>query len=336
MMQTLYHNAGTSKGLASHAKKPYNGCLQLHLPQKYSWGHESNMIAFSGDTSDRTRCCPVLTPASLTRLRAVRCWLLDMDGTVTLGEEALPGAKAFFTRMNSDSYIFLTNNSSHSADHYIRRLNRLGIPAGRRQVLTSTDALALFLKKIGPRERPVRVYPVGTPDFEQDLMAAGIELVFERDMEIDFVVLGFDTSLVYAKLDTACDYIRSGITYLAANPDRVCPLANGKVLPDCGALIAFMETCTGKSPLRVIGKPDPAMAEMVLADRGYRREELAMVGDRLYTDLAFAHRAGILGVAVLSGETTLAEIESSEIKPDCIFPGIGDLAECLPVHDAGI
>lgn len=270
-----------------------------------------------------------LPPPDLARLRAVRCWLLDMDGTVTLGEEALPGAAAFFARMTDYAYIFLTNNSSHSADHYIRRLNRLGIPTDRRQVLTSTDALALYLKTIGPANRPVRVYPVGTPDFEHDLTAAGIELVQAREQAIDFVVLGFDTSLVYAKLDAACDYIRSGVPYLAANPDRVCPLANGKVLPDCGALIAFMATCTGISPLRVIGKPDPAMAEMVLADRGYRREELAMVGDRLYTDLAFAQQAGILGVAVLSGETTLAEIAAGDVRPDYIFEGIGDLAACL-------
>jgi HAD superfamily hydrolase (TIGR01450 family) len=263
------------------------------------------------------------------RLRAIRCWLLDMDGTVTLGEEALPGADAFFARMIDYDYIFLTNNSSHSADHYLRRLNRLGIPVSRRQVLTSTDALALYLKSIGPVDRPVAVYPVGTPDFEKDLAAAGIHLVCTRGQAIDYVVLGFDTTLTYEKLDTACDYIRGGVPYLAANPDRVCPLANGKVLPDCGALIAFMETCTGRVPLRVIGKPDPAMAEMVLAERGYKREDLAMVGDRLYTDLAFAERSGILGVAVLSGETTLEEIAAGDIRPDYIFPGIGDLAACL-------
>ncbi|HBP38968.1 MAG TPA: HAD family hydrolase [Clostridiales bacterium] len=272
------------------------------------------------------------TPNDPVRLHAIRCWLLDMDGTVTLGEEILPGATEFFRKIAGSDYIFLTNNSSHSADHYVRRLNRLGIAVSRRQVLTSTDALALFLKTIGPQDRPVAAYPVGTPEFEQDLADAGIRLVSERGREIDFVVLGFDTSLVYAKLDIACDYIRNGRPYLAANPDLVCPLAGGKVLPDCGALIAFMAACTGRQPLRVIGKPDPAMAQMVLQDRGYRPEDLAMIGDRLYTDIDFARQAGILGIAVLSGETSREEIAAGNIRPDFIFRDIGELAACLPDH----
>lgn len=263
------------------------------------------------------------------QLRKTRCWLLDMDGTITLGEEVLPGAAAFFENIRHSEYIFVTNNSSHSVDHYLRRLNRLGIPAERRQLLTSTDALAACLKKLGPTGRRPAVYPVGTPDFESDLSAAGIDLVHQRQKPIDFVVLGFDTTLIYEKLDIACDYIRSGVPYLAANPDKVCPLADGKVLPDCGALVAFMETCTGQTPIRIIGKPDPAMAEMIIADRHYQPDELAMVGDRLYTDIEFARRAGITGVAVLSGETTLEEIAGSDFKPDFIFKDIGELADCL-------
>lgn len=263
------------------------------------------------------------------RLRQIRCWLLDMDGTITLEEETLPGSEDFFAAIAGSKYIFLTNNSSHGIGHYIRRLNRLGIPASRENILSSTDALAMILKDIGPRDRPVTVYPVGTPDFEADLAADGINLVKARDASIDFVVLGFDTSLTYEKLDIACDYIRRGVPYLAANPDRVCPLANGRVLPDCGALIAFMETCTGQKPLRVAGKPEPDMAEMVLAQGGYLRSELAMVGDRLYTDIEFARRAGIVSIAVLSGETTLAEIAAGDIRPDFIFADVGELARKL-------
>lgn len=263
------------------------------------------------------------------RLRQVRCWLLDMDGTISLGEEALPGAAAFFASLAGRAYIFLTNNSSHSADHYVQRLNRMGIPATRREVITSTDAMAAMIRKIGPQDRQARAYAVGTPGFVADLTAAGLDIVNEREKTIDFVLLGFDTTLTYDKLDIACDYIRRGVPYYAANPDRVCPLADGRVLPDCGALIAFMQTCTGRPPVRVIGKPDPAMAEMVMATRGFAPEDLAMVGDRLYTDIEFARRAGILGIAVLSGETTLEEIESGEIKPDLVFADIGKLAESL-------
>ena len=264
-------------------------------------------------------------------LRQVRCWLLDMDGTVTLGEEALPGAGLFFSVLDKKKtdYIFLTNNSSHDADHYVRRLKRIGIRTDRSQVLTSTDALALYLGTISSTSRAPVLYPVGTPGFEHDLQAAGMILEKNRGRMIDFVVLGFDTTLVYEKLDIACDYIRGGIPYLAANPDRVCPLANGKVLPDCGALIAFMQTCTGHDPVRVIGKPDPAMIEMVIKSRGFQRHELAMVGDRIYTDLASARNAGILGIAVLSGETTSDEIDASDVTPDFIFQDIGELAAHL-------
>jgi HAD superfamily hydrolase (TIGR01450 family) len=272
-----------------------------------------------------------LNKSQLQRLSEIRCWLLDMDGTVTLGEEALPGADRFFQclRLAGAGHIFLTNNSSHSAGHYLERLARIGLPASRSQILTSTDALAFYLKTIGQSGQPVRVYPVGTPEFVDDLTQAGIGTVSGRRRVIDFVVLAFDTSLVYEKLDIACDYILHGTPYLATNPDRVCPMPGDQVLPDCGALIAFMETCTGKPPLKVIGKPGPLMAEMILAEHHWKREELAMVGDRIYTDLAFAQNAGILSVAVLTGEASREQIEESGVQPDFIFPGIGDLADCL-------
>jgi 4-nitrophenyl phosphatase len=265
------------------------------------------------------------------RLRNVRCWLLDMDGTVTLGEEALPGAGRFFLKIRERAarHIFLTNNSSHSAEYYRRRLQRIGLPASRREILTSTDALARYLKVIGPKERPCRVFPVGTPDFVHDLEEAGIQIVTGRRQPVDFVVLGFDTTLVYEKTDIACDYIRRGIPYLAANPDRVCPMPGGLVLPDCGALTAYMETCSETAPFKVIGKPDPYMAEMVLAEHHYKRDELAMVGDRIYTDLAFAKNAGILAVAVLSGEASRGQIDDSGVEPDFIFNDIGELADSL-------
>lgn len=265
--------------------------------------------------------------AQISRLRDIRCFLLDMDGTVTLGEESLPGASSFFESIRGREAIFVTNNSSHSRTHYLNRLKKIGIPPEAQQVMTSTDALILYLKK--EYEEPVTVFPVGTPGFEADLKAFGIQMEKRRDQPIDAVVLAFDTTLVYEKLVIACDYIRKGKPYLATNPDRVCPLANGRVLPDCGALIAYMETCTDRSPLRVMGKPETTLIEMVLESRCYQRHELAMVGDRLYTDIKAAHNAGILSIAVLSGETTREEIESSSIKPDLIFQDIGELARTI-------
>jgi len=267
-------------------------------------------------------------------VRRIEAWLLDMDGTVTIGEKALPGTAEFFAALAArrpvPKHVFVTNNSSHGTDHYLRRLAAAGIPATRDQVATSTQALALWLRDapVCAGRAPV-VYPVGTPDFERELEAAGCELVREMARTIDFVVVGFDTTLTYTKLDAACDYIRAGVPYVAANPDKVCPLEGGRVLPDCGAILAFLRTCTDREPTVVIGKPSTVMVDTLVAARGLDRRRVAMVGDRVYTDLAVARAAGLLSVAVLSGEATLADIEASDVDPDLIVDGIGDLAELL-------
>ena len=145
------------------------------------------------------------------RLAQVRCWLLDMDGTITLGEEALPGAAPFFAALGQTPYVFLTNNSSHSKEHYLARLARLGIKAGPDQVLTSTDALAMYLKTLKPAGEEITIYPVGTPGFEQDMQNAGIRLEKRRGQPVDYVIMAFNTSLVYEKHDLACDHIKEGV-----------------------------------------------------------------------------------------------------------------------------
>lgn len=261
------------------------------------------------------------------KLKSIKCWLLDMDGTVSMGEELIPEADLFFKALTDQKFIFVTNNSSHSASHYVNRMNRIGIPTKRENVLTSTDALILYLKKHILVNSPIKVFPVGTPDFEAELDDAGIEIIKKKDELIDAVLLAFDTTLTYEKLDIACDYIRKGILYYVANPDKVCPLDDGRVLPDCGAILAFMETCTGVAPAKIIGKPDTAMAQMVLSAYGYEPEDLAMVGDRIYTDIAFAKNSRIMSVAVLTGEASLNEICESNIEPEFVFDKISDIKD---------
>ncbi len=262
-------------------------------------------------------------------LAEVRCWLLDMDGTISLGEKMIPGAEKFFDAVTGSGrkYIFLTNNSSHSASHYLTRLRNMGIAAGRDEILISTDALILHLFR--EFKRAVRVFCVGTADFEKELKDKGIIIETNMGKEIDAVLVGFDTSLTYSKLNIACDYIRSGVPWYAANPDKVCPLEGGKVLPDCGSIIAFLETCTGTKPVRVIGKPETAMADMIIDKYGFERSELAIVGDRIYTDLAAAANSGIRSIAVLTGEACIEDILSGGIVPDYVFDNIGDLAGYL-------
>lgn len=267
-------------------------------------------------------------------IRGIRCWLLDMDGTVTMEEEMIPGAKLFFEALGDTRYVFVTNNSSHSAQHYLNRLERLGIKADRDGLITSTDALAEYIKdefagKCINGNEIVKAYAVGTPEFESEITSAGINIVNRRGEDIDAVLLGYDTTLTYEKLDASCEYIRAGVPFYAANPDKVCPLAGGKVQADCGAIIAFLETCTDRKVTRVYGKPDPAMIEMILSRYGFKRNELAMVGDRVYTDMAFAKMAGIVGIGVLTGEATLEEIAAGGFLPDLVFDRIQDIATYL-------
>ncbi len=260
-------------------------------------------------------------------ISGIECWLLDMDGTVSLGEKMIPGAEKFFDRIGGRKFIFLTNNSSHGASHYIRRLKGMGIDAGRDGILISTDALAALLKGIMPGS--IKAFCVGTKDFENELANAGIEPVAGQSEHPDVVLVGFDTSLTYSKLDIACDLIRRGVPWYAANPDKVCPLEDGRVLPDCGAIIAFLETCTGVAPVKVIGKPETAMVDMIIDKYGLDRRRTAMVGDRIYTDLAVAVSSGIRCIAVLTGEASADEIHASGIRPDYIFDDIGDIARFL-------
>jgi NagD protein len=267
------------------------------------------------------------------KLKKIKCWLLDMDGTVSLENEALPGANDFFSAIADQDFIFLTNNSSRHADYYVDRMKKLGFDVNRSRMLTSTDALILYLKR-QISDKVIRLNVIGTPDFERALTEAGFELVEPKGQQIDYVVVGFDTTLTYQKVDTACDYIRSGIPWVGANPDFVCPMADDKVLPDCGAIMEMLKACTSTAPEIVIGKPETAMVDMVIMDRGYKKEELAMVGDRLYTDLALARRAEIIGIAVLSGETNLDEINSSQESPDLVLKDIGELAAI--VKDLGL
>jgi len=261
------------------------------------------------------------------KLKKIKCFLLDMDGTVTIGEEMLAGADGFFEKIGDRQYIFVTNNSSHSADHYLKRLKKLGIKSSRDKIVISTDALIENIKSIYSHKTEINCFVIGTPDFESEIKASGINIVRKKGQNPDAVLVGFDTTLTYEKLDTACEYIRGNIPYYAANPDKVCPLKDGLVMPDCGAIISFLETCTSVKPVRIYGKPDNAMIDMVRRKYGFEKNEMAMVGDRIYTDLFFAKNAGIIGIAVLTGEATLEEISLQESLPDFVFDKIQDICD---------
>ncbi len=261
----------------------------------------------------------------INRLRQVRCFLLDMDGTFYLGDQLLPGAKDFlhYCENNGIEYLFLTNNSSKNADDYVEKLHRLGVEVVREKILTSGEATCTYLKKKQPGKR---VFLAGTPALEEEFRQGGIHLAPD-DPQV--VVLGFDTTLTYARLWKLCDFVRAGLPYIATHPDFNCPTAHG-YMPDIGAMIAFVAAATGRQPDVVVGKPNTPMLDAVLEKVDVPLQRIAMLGDRLYTDVAMG-QTGILTVLVLSGETTLEEARKSEFQADLMADNLADLLKKIKI-----
>ena len=263
----------------------------------------------------------------MNNLKDITVYLLDMDGTIYLGDELIPGSKEFLKTLKEKGkrYIFLTNNSSKNKHTYVEKLNNLGIDATEEEVFTSGEATTMYLNKLKPG---ARIYLLGTPALEDEFKRAGFQLEKERHKDIDYVVLGFDTTLTYEKLWAACEYISEGVEYIATHPDFNCPLPNGKFMPDAGAMAALIEASTGKTPL-VIGKPNKEVVESIASKYNLSKENMAMVGDRLYTDIKTGINAGITSILVYSGETKLEDHEESEIKADYAFNSVKDMINLL-------
>jgi HAD superfamily hydrolase (TIGR01457 family) len=257
------------------------------------------------------------------RLGACRHFLLDMDGTIYLGKNLIPGAAEFvqFLRDSGRSLLFLTNNSSASAEQYAGKLAGMGIDATSDDVFTSGEATVRYLLE---RTEYRRVFALGTPSFEAELTQAGLTLT---DEDPEAVVLAFDRTLDYAKLETACLLLREGLPYVATNPDKVCPTDYGYI-PDCGSMAALLATATGRTPT-VIGKPSAIMIEMALGKICGTPDTTAMVGDRLYTDMRMARDGGITGVLVLSGEATRSDVDVSEIQPEYVLESVREIQAAL-------
>ncbi len=253
-------------------------------------------------------------------LRQAGCFLFDMDGTVYLGEQLLPGAKQLFDwlQQNRIPYYFITNNSSRARQQYAAKLEKLGLRVPESLIFTSGEATAIYLQMLQPS---ARLFVVGTPSLEEEMRQHGFELVQEQP---DFVVLGFDTTLTYEKIRQLCDFVRAGVRYIATHPDINCPTEDG-YMPDIGAMMAMIVASTGKQPDVVVGKPNAPIVQAVLHKTGVEAAKMIMVGDRLYTDIALG-QAGITTILVLSGESSLADVAQSPHQPDFIAK---DLSEIL-------
>ena len=269
---------------------------------------------------------------NIDKLRGCELFLFDMDGTLYLGDDVYEGAIALMEDLPrlGKKYIYLTNNSSRAGVDYITRLRRLGFPCEAENVFTSGMATGLYLNQHFPG---AKVYLAGTRAFYRELKSYGIDLVNDENghtdaFDVDVVVQGFDTELVYEKLDKAVHYLRRGSKFIAANPDWVFPMPAGEVLPDCGSICALLTASSGVKP-EFIGKPNRNMIDVIAASTGIPNEKICAVGDRLYTDIAVAQNAGSVSVLVLSGETNQMMVDEAARKPDLVLPSVKELHELL-------
>ena len=258
------------------------------------------------------------------KLRPVRCFLLDMDGTFYLGNNLIEGSLDFLEALRATGRTarFLTNNSSRSASAYVRKLEKMGVPEEYRDVISSGHAAARYCLRAFPEGH---CFLMGNPDFRGELEALGVQC---RDDDPDYVLLAFDTTLEYRRLCTACDLIRAGLPYIATHPDINCPTETG-FIPDAGSFMALIEASTGRRPDVILGKPYAGIVEEALARTGFRKDEMAMVGDRLYTDVATGVNHGMTGILVLSGETKQEDIAASDVKPDLVFDRLSSMIPYL-------
>lgn len=284
----------------------------------------------------------------MNELTNKRLFLLDMDGTLYLDDRLFPGAADFLAKIRAcgGKYLFLTNNSSKGVDAYVAKMTRLGVPAAPADFLTSVDALIVFLERTyGAAGKKKKMYVVGTRSFRAQLAAAGFLLTETPDDDTEILILGFDRELTYRKLEDACRLLMRGVQeartsgdakaaaelpavdYYATNPDWVCPTAFGSV-PDCGSMAWMLEKATGRLP-KFIGKPEPDMALLAMAQCGCSAAETLLIGDRLYTDIACGNRAGVDTAFVLSGEGTLADLAKGQGKPTYIFENIAEVCKAV-------
>jgi len=252
-------------------------------------------------------------------LSDVKCYILDMDGTIYLGDKVFDYSGRFLEALNNagKDHIFYTNNSSRNATMYLEKLNRMSIPCSPDKLLMSTHVLLDHLV----RNSGSRVYIAGTQALRDDFKNAGYTVTDENP---DFVVLGFDTDMNYERLTKFCDFVRTGLPYYGVHTDYNCPVEGG-FIPDCGSLAAAVTAATGVTP-EFFGKPSRRTLDYIIKKTGYREEELCFVGDRLYTDIAIATGTKAKSVLVLSGETKREDISVSAFVPDLI---VNDLEELM-------
>ena len=274
---------------------------------------------------------PLNDEALLQALAKIKHVALDMDGTIYLGNTLFPYTQPFLDTLRKFgiSYSFLTNNPTKNAGDYLLKLKRLGIEATEEQMYTSSIATIDYIHEHYPEAH--RIFALGTPSMQEEFRKGEFELCADSpDDRPDILVAAFDMTLTYSRLCRAAWWAsHTDIPYIATNPDWVCPTDEQTILVDCGSLCKAIEGATKRKPDVVIGKPNPNMLWCIRDKYKLHDDEIAMVGDRIYTDVATAQNAGSFGVLVLSGETTLEVSLTYERQPDLTAASIKELGELL-------
>lgn len=256
-------------------------------------------------------------------LEDIRLFVLDLDGTVYLGERLLDGVTDFLSRCKATGrqVLFFTNNTSRNPEEYIEKLGRMGINITREQIMTAGDVTIRYLGRSYPHKS---VFLLGVPALRESFEEGGIPL---SETAPDIVVAGFDKTLTYERLMLACTFLRRGAVFLATHPDINCP-TEAEPIPDCGAICQAITASTGCIP-KALGKPAAETVEMVLEATGFHREEVAFVGDRLYTDVACGTKNGAKGLLVLTGETTREDLTHADFTPNGVYESLGEIGTLL-------
>jgi HAD superfamily hydrolase (TIGR01450 family) len=253
-----------------------------------------------------------------------RGWLFDLDGTVYRGERLIPGAAETIEALRADGrrVAFLSNKPLHTREDYAAKLTRLGVPTRPDDVVNSSIVLARHLQGLDPG---APVFVIGEPPLIGELRAHGFEV--RSDADVRWVVIAFDRTFDYAKLNTALQAVRRhDARLIATNPDRTCPTEDGEI-PDCAGMMAAVEAVTGTSVEVVVGKPSPIILQVALQALGVGAADAVMVGDRIETDIVMGKRLGLATVLVLSGITHAGDPRIAELRPDLVLPSIRALVD---------
>lgn len=257
-------------------------------------------------------------------IKDVKLFLFDLDGTVYIGGKEIDGAfDAINTlRAMGKKICFFTNNSSRNHADYVAKINGMGLSVSGDEIYTSGQVTCEYITE---NYKGKKVYLLGNERLRKEFENYGIEVVDENP---DVCVIAFDTSLVYDRLYQFCKYIIKGLPYIATHPDFTCP-AEECPMPDIGAMIEMVRLTTGRVPDVIMGKPHTEAGLRIAKNHGLKVEEIAMVGDRLYTDIAFGNNCGFVSVLVLTGETDMTMLAESDVKPTYILDGVKDIPKAV-------